>query len=595
MAVVARFLMHSSFSHLGLPKPLLEAIADLGFESPSAIQEAAIPPALEGRDLVGLSETGSGKTAAFVLPALARVDLSLGCPQVLIVCPTRELAVQVCEDTHRLASRMPGLRAVPVYGGAPMDRQRRLLRQGAHIIVGTPGRLQDHLRRKTFDPSTIRLAVLDEADRMLDMGFRDEMEDLLSVLDPAHQTLFFSATMNRQVEALIGRFGNDPTTISIKRKALTVSSVEQISYEVRQRSKIEVLSRLLDMEDARLAIVFCNTKRVVDECTEALLARGYSADRLHGDITQQLRERVLRRFREGQVELLIATDVAARGLDIDEVDCVINYDLPHDPEDYVHRIGRTGRAGRKGKAISFVFGRDIYRLQSIERFIKQPIPRGKIPSQEEVEGRLTDQLFSLLQERLETGQFQDFSTEIGRLLDQGHTSTDISGALYTMLRESTGREGEKIIEDHPREPKKNRRKREGGKSDPRKTPTPEQRDDFSRNDAPRREGSPARQHSLPNKNHRGPAKGFSRDRTNGNMVRLFLNRGSSNGLRPGDIAGMLYNECRLPQGSVGRISLFPRHALIEVPGDQADKAIEGSGQARLKGKPFKLDHDRRTG
>ena len=316
------------FTDLGLPAPLLEAVEALGFEQASPIQAAAIPPAMQGRDLVGLSETGSGKTAAFTLPALSKLDIDRRVPQVLILCPTRELAVQVCEEVHRLGAKLSGLSAIPVYGGAPIDRQLRFLRKGVHVIVGTPGRLLDHLRRKSFDPSSIKLAILDEADRMLDMGFREDMEDILGALHKEHQTLFFSATMNRGVEGLIKKFGNDPQTVSIKRKTLTVEAIEQRYYEVRHRSKLEVLSRIIDLEQPRLALVFCNTKRVVDECTEALIGRGYAADRLHGDISQQLRERTLRRFRDGSIELLIATDVAARGLDIDDIDIVFNYEIP---------------------------------------------------------------------------------------------------------------------------------------------------------------------------------------------------------------------------------------------------------------------------
>ncbi|MGI9239249.1 MAG: DEAD/DEAH box helicase, partial [Verrucomicrobiales bacterium] len=344
----------TTFQSLGLCPELLEAIHDLGYESPSPIQAMAIPPILEGKDIVGLSETGSGKTAAFTLPALQKVEIGLHEAQVLILSPTRELCVQVCEEVHRLGKHLKGLRAIPVYGGTPIDRQIQQLRRGAHIIVGTPGRLLDHLRRKSLDPGTIKLAILDEADRMLDMGFREDMDDILGALHAERQTLFFSATMNRDVQRLIQKFGKDPQQVAIERKTKTVDTVEQSYYEVRNRSKIEVLARLLDMDNPRLAVIFCNTKRSVDECTETLLARGYAADRLHGDITQMLRERTTKRFREGKFDLLVATDVAARGLDIERVSHVVNYDVPYDTEAYVHRIGRTGRAGRAGVAILFV-------------------------------------------------------------------------------------------------------------------------------------------------------------------------------------------------------------------------------------------------
>jgi len=560
------------FSELGLPAPLLAAIETLGYERPSPIQAMSIPAALEGKDLVGLSATGSGKTAAFALPALAKLEVKDLHTQVLILCPTRELAVQVCEEVHRLGAKMRGLHATPVYGGAPMDRQLRALRDGAQVVVGTPGRLLDHLRRGSFDPSHIKMAILDEADRMLDMGFKEEMDELLGALPPGRQTLFFSATMSPGVSRLIKSFGNDPKIVEIQQKSRTVSTVEQSYFEVRQRSKVEVLSRILDMNPPRLGIIFCNTKRSVDECTEDLVNRGYAADRLHGDMTQMMRERVLKRFRDGSVELLVATDVAARGLDIDEIDIVFNYDLPADPEDYVHRIGRTGRAGRSGRAVSFVFGRDIYRLQSIERYTRHVIRRERIPSVEQVEGRRADLIFDTLKERLENGKFDTYQDNIDRLLEQGHTPTDIAGALATMLRESSGREGSMIEED--REPERPARRE--------KT-----RDDrFSREERPPR-GEFQRE-------DRGPKPKFERGPIpqEQGMTRLFISLGKNQGVLPKDIVGMMYREGGLPDGSLGRITLFPKHTLVDVPENFADQAIRNMRNSKLRGKAFRIDVDR---
>ncbi|WP_269525727.1 DEAD/DEAH box helicase [Coraliomargarita parva] len=440
--------MQTTFSDLGLKPELLEGIQRLGFESPSPIQAQTIPVALEGHDIVGLSQTGSGKTAAFGLPALESIDLDMKAAQVLILCPTRELAVQVCEEIHRLASALKGLEAVAVYGGAPIDRQIRALKKGAQIVVGTPGRVMDHLKRKTFRTDAVQLCILDEADRMLDMGFREDMEVILGALPEERQTLFFSATMNKGVTQLIRAFSQDPVEISIERKALTVETIEQSYYEVRSRSKLEVLSRLLDMETDPRGIVFCNTKQLVEEVCEALALRGYVVDRIHGDITQGNRERVIKKFRDGSVELLVATDVAARGLDIDDVSIVFNYDLPYDPEDYVHRIGRTGRAGRHGKSITFVYGREIYRLQEIERYTRQIIRRTRIPSQEEVEGRRADMVFNQVRDLLESGKFTNYEHLVDRLLDAGHMPTDIASALFDLLRRQDGRGTESIEEDH---------------------------------------------------------------------------------------------------------------------------------------------------
>jgi ATP-dependent RNA helicase DeaD len=440
--------MDTKFTDLGLRAELIEGIHRLGFESPSPIQAETIPVALSGSDIVGLSQTGSGKTAAFGLPALNMIDVDLKQTQVLVLCPTRELAVQVCEEINRLASALKGFTSVPVYGGAPIDRQMRALRKGAHVVVGTPGRVMDHLRRKTLRTDAIGLCVLDEADRMLDMGFREDMEVILGDMPENRQTLFFSATMNRGVEGLIRTFSKNPQEISIERKALTVDTIEQTYYEVRNRSKIEVLCRLLDLEINPRGIVFCNTKQMVEDATEALTARGYVADRIHGDITQANRERVIKRFKDGSVELLVATDVAARGLDIDDVDIVFNYDLPYDPEDYVHRIGRTGRAGRSGKSVTFVYGRDIYRLEAIERYTRQVVKRMPIPSLEDVEGRKADKVFNQVRSSLETGAFKRHDDLVDRLLDAGHTPTDIASALFDLLGSDEGREGEKIAEDN---------------------------------------------------------------------------------------------------------------------------------------------------
>lgn len=440
--------MDTKFTDLGLRAELIEGIHRLGFESPSPIQAETIPTALSGADIVGLSQTGSGKTAAFGLPALNMIDVDLQQTQVLVLCPTRELAVQVCEEINRLASALKGFTSVPVYGGAPIDRQMRALRKGAHVVVGTPGRVMDHLRRKTLRTDAIGLCILDEADRMLDMGFREDMEVILGDMPESRQTLFFSATMNRGVEGLIRTFSKNPQEISIERKALTVDTIEQTYYEVRNRSKIEVLCRLLDLEINPRGIVFCNTKQMVEDATEALTARGYVADRIHGDITQANRERVIKRFKDGSVELLVATDVAARGLDIDDVDIVFNYDLPHDPEDYVHRVGRTGRAGRSGKSVTFVYGRDIYRLEAIERYTRQVVKRMPIPSLEDVEGRKADKVFNQVRSALEEGTFKRHDDLVDRLLDAGHTPTDIASALFDLLGSDEGREGEKIAEDN---------------------------------------------------------------------------------------------------------------------------------------------------
>jgi ATP-dependent RNA helicase DeaD len=571
------------FTDLGLSKPLLDAVHGLGYEAPSNIQALAIPKILEGHDIVGLSETGSGKTAAFVLPALEMIDSDLSRPQVLVLSPTRELCVQISEEVGRLSTNLPRVNSTPVYGGAPIDRQIRGLR-GAQMVVGTPGRLMDHLRRKTLRTDDLKLIILDEADRMLDMGFRDDMEEILGQVQGEYQILFFSATMNRNVERLIGKFGKNPQKVEVAKKALTVDRIAQSYYEVRNRSKVEVLSRILDMEAFRLAVVFCNTKRAVDEATEALLARGFTADRLHGDITQQMRERVLNRFREGKVELLIATDVAARGLDIDEVDIVVNYDLPQDPEDYVHRIGRTGRAGRSGRAVSFVFGRDVYRLQNVERYTRSKITREKVPSQEEVEGKRADVLFESVKLKLEEQtKGAPFVNYVDRLLEQGYAATDIAGTLFGMIRETVGREGEAIQEDRPGGDRGNDRNDRGRGR--------ERNDRGGRDDRGRGRD---RNDRGGDRYERGPVDRESRrNEVASGMKQVFIGAGGVLGVAPGELAGMIYSEANIASGSLGKIRIFPKHSLVQVKEGDENKVIDALKGQKLRGKAFpcRLDRD----
>ena len=363
-------MQKKQFSDLGLSPESLKAVAKIGFEEASPIQSATIPQLLAGVAVVGLSQTGSGKTAAFAIPAIELVDASLRVPQVLILCPTRELAMQVAEEVAKLALFKRGVRELPIYGGSAYDRQLRGLRDGAQIIIGTPGRLMDHLQRGSLRLDGIKMVVLDEADRMLDMGFRDDIEAILKQAPAERQTVFFSATLPPPIQQLIRHYARSPVNVRIESHQMTVPATEQIYYEVDRRSKLEVLCRLIDLQDIKYALIFCGTKMMVDELADHLAARGYSCDKLHGGISQVMRERVVAKFRKRAFEFLVATDVAARGLDVDDIEVVFNYDLPQDAEDYVHRIGRTGRAGRSGRAITFVAGREIYKMQQIMQFTK---------------------------------------------------------------------------------------------------------------------------------------------------------------------------------------------------------------------------------
>ena len=417
------------FTELGLSPELLKAIAKIGYEEAAPIQSEAIPVLLGGADVVGQSQTGSGKTAAFAIPAIEAVDPTLRAPQVLILCPTRELAVQVAEEVAKLAFFKRGVRELPIYGGQSYERQFRGLQQGAQIIIGTPGRVMDHLDRGTLRLDQIKMVILDEADRMLDMGFVDDIEKVLSRVPETRQTVMFSATLPPPIRRLMERFARNPVSINIQAQTLTVPAIEQVYYELDRRAKVEVLCRLIDLEDIKFGLIFCSTKIMVDELTEHLTARGYAADKLHGDMSQPMRERVMGKFRKHQLEFLVATDVAARGLDVDDIEVVFNYDIPQDSEDYVHRIGRTGRAGRSGKAITFVAGREIWKLQNIMRAAKGKIHRGRVPSASEVEEKRTSVFYELLRDTLEKGEYKRHDEEIDQLIDQGHTPTDIASAL----------------------------------------------------------------------------------------------------------------------------------------------------------------------
>ena len=424
------------FSELGLSAEVLKAIEKMGFEQAAPIQAEAIPHLLAGKDIVGQSQTGSGKTAAFGIPAIEKVETDKRAVQVLILCPTRELAVQVSEEIHKLGAFKRGLHALPIYGGQSYDRQLYGLRQGAHIVIGTPGRVMDHMRRGTLKFDSLKMVILDEVDVMLNMGFREDIELILTATPKERQTVVFSATIPRPIQQLIEKYTRNAQQVRIEQKAMTVPTVEQFYYEVDRRYKIELLTRLIDIHDLKLGIIFCNTKRMVDDLVDHLNAQGYSADRLHGDMNQAQRDRVMNKFRKSGLEFLVATDVAARGIDVDDVEVVFNYDLPYDGEDYVHRIGRTGRKGKSGRAISFASGREVFAIRNIERYTNMRIQRGKPPTAGEVEDARANVFLDKLRATLKSGEYKKHDHLIERLLEEGFASTDVASALIHQL--STG-------------------------------------------------------------------------------------------------------------------------------------------------------------
>jgi ATP-dependent RNA helicase DeaD len=505
-----------TFAELGVSSEILKAISDLGFEEPSPIQAAAIPVLLEGHDVVGQSQTGSGKTAAFAIPAIELCQAADRSVQVLILCPTRELATQVADEVHKLTAHKRGIHAVPIYGGASYERQFFELKKGVHIVIGTPGRLMDHMDRGTLDLSNVKMVILDEADRMLDMGFREDIEKILRSTPAERQTVFFSATVSKQIRDLIERHSNSPKSVKIEQRELTVPTVEQWYYEAPQRMKFEALLRLVDFHGFKLGIIFCNTQRMVDELADDLIAQGFSADRLHGGIAQAQRTRVMNKFKKAEFEFLVATDVAARGIDVDELELVVNYDLPYDAEDYVHRIGRTGRAGRKGMAVTFVSGRDIYKLQFIERFTKTKIKRGTLPTAGEVEERRIEGLLERIREVLNRGNLSSRVTD--RLLEEGFNSTDIASAVIEMLA------GPEVAPE-------------------KEKPAPSKPTVRSESD-------------LPMGNIRPPARG---------MLWVRTNAGRETGITPRDIMSLLEDGLGLPRRSVGLIDILPGESFAQVP------------------------------
>lgn len=554
------------FSELGLSPEILKAVEALGFDQPAPIQAQAIPPALEGRDVVGQSQTGSGKTMAFAIPAVQLVDPTDRGVRVLIMCPTRELAMQVCEEVHKLTAHKRGIKAVPIYGGATFDRQIRGLKDGAQIVVGTPGRILDFVERGILRLDALKMLVFDEADEMLDMGFREDIDKLMEAVPPTRQTLFFSATIDGPIRRLVESYTKDPAIITVEHKAMTVPTVAQSYYEVQGRSKTEALCRILDMENPRLAIVFGNTKRAVDDVTDALIARGYSADRLHGDLSQMLRDRVMRNFRSGAIEVLVATDVAARGLDVDNMDLVVNLDLPYDEEDYVHRVGRTGRAGRSGKAISLVGGREIFLLQRIQRFAKVKIDRAKLPTREEVEGKRVDAHFEKLQNTLEKGEFKSHEATVQRLLDAGNNSTDIASALLHLWLDDSSRESQEIPEDRPRQ---ERRPQGDGR-------------DFRDN----RDSRPPRDYSAGG-GDRGPRPAFNSNAQA--FTRMFLNLGAMDQVTPREVAGAIYRSANLPQGALGKIEIYEKCSYVGVPPEYVDQVMDTVSQTNWRGRQLRMD------
>ncbi|MDD3013745.1 MAG: DEAD/DEAH box helicase [Candidatus Gastranaerophilales bacterium] len=423
------------FEELNLSEEILNAVKDMGFEETSPIQSEAIPLIISGKDMIGQAQTGTGKTAAFAIPVIEKINADSKELQAVILCPTRELVIQVSEEFRKLMKYKENLTVVPVYGGQEIERQLRTLRKGAQIVIGTPGRMMDHMRRGSIKMQSVETIVLDEADEMLDMGFRDDMEVILKDTPKSRQTVLFSATMAKDIIDLTGKYQKDPVIINVTHKKISSPKIQQIYFEVQEKNKPEVLARIIDLHNIKLALVFCNTKSQVDQVVDILKTRGYFADALHGDMSQNQRDRVMNGFRSGTIEILVATDVAGRGIDVNDVEAVFNYDLPRDDEDYTHRIGRTARAGKSGIAFTFIVGKQIYNLKRIERANGVQILRHNIPTMDELEATRISSYTSKVAEIIEEGHLSKYVNHIELLMGDEYTSLDVAAALLKITME----------------------------------------------------------------------------------------------------------------------------------------------------------------
>ena len=554
------------FDELGLNEKILRAVKDMGFEEASPIQAQAIPLQMEGKDIIGQAQTGTGKTAAFGIPLLQKIDPKNKKLQAIALCPTRELAIQVAEEIRRLAKYMHGIKVLPVYGGQEIVKQIRSLKGGTQVIIGTPGRVMDHMRRHTIKTEDIHTVVLDEADEMLNMGFLEDMETILSQLPQERQTVMFSATMPQAIAQIAKKFQKDPQTVKVVKKELTVPKVTQYYYEVKPKNKVEVMCRLLDMYAPKLSVVFCNTKKQVDELVEELQGRGYFAEGLHGDLKQVQRDRVMNSFRNGKTEILVATDVAARGIDVDDVEAVFNYDIPQDDEYYVHRIGRTGRAGREGKAFSLVVGKEVYKLRDIQRYCKTKIIPQQIPSLDDI---TTIRVEKIMDEVTEVINSTDLAGVINiiekKLLEEDYTSMDLAAALLKM---AMGDSDEDVIDDFT------------------VARSLDDLDDYGRGGRNGRRGRDGR---------RGRGGDYWGSRRNGRgsreagMTRLFVNIGKSQNVRPGDILGAIAGESGMAGSLIGSIDMFDNYTFVDVPEECAEIVLKAMKHAKIRGKSVHLE------
>lgn len=515
----------TTFHTMNLSPAVLRAVESMGFEEPSPIQKKTIPLIMEGHDIIGQAQTGTGKTAAFGVPIIEGLDHRSKRVQALVLAPTRELAIQVSEEITKLG-KFAGVKVVPIYGGQSYDRQIRALEHGAQVVIGTPGRIMDHIRRGTLKLDHVRIMVLDEADEMLDMGFIEDVEFILQNVPEDRQTLLFSATVPDPIAKLSRRYLKEPVHVNISPERLTVPLIDQVFYEVREHEKLDAITRILDMEGAERTIIFCRTKKRVDELTEGLQARGYTAEAIHGDLNQVQRNRVMKRFKDGGSEILVATDVAARGLDIEHVTHVINYDLPQDTESYVHRIGRTGRAGRSGTAISLIHPKEFRQLRQMERTLHMKLQRRPLPTVADVAEKQREALKQRLADEIERGVLPAYQDIVMQLADQFDSIDIAAAALRLMLDKGRDADADGDYGETGAEP---------------------------------------------------------------GMVRMFLNLGRMDRVTPADIVRGLAESAGISGSVIGLIDIYDRFTFVEMPKDAVKKVVQNVGTITIRGKSVNLE------
>ncbi|EOD8835923.1 DEAD/DEAH family ATP-dependent RNA helicase [Enterobacter hormaechei] len=557
----------TTFADLGLKAPILEALNDLGYEKPSPIQAECIPHLLSGRDVLGMAQTGSGKTAAFSLPLLNNIDPDLRAPQILVLAPTRELAVQVAEAMTEFSKHMRGVNVVALYGGQRYDVQLRALRQGPQIVVGTPGRLLDHLKRGTLDLSKLSGLVLDEADEMLRMGFIEDVETIMAQIPEGHQTALFSATMPEAIRRITRRFMKEPQEVRIQSSVTTRPDISQSYWSVYGMRKNEALVRFLEAEDFDAAIIFVRTKNATLEVAEALERSGYNSAALNGDMNQALREQTLERLKDGRLDILIATDVAARGLDVERISLVVNYDIPMDSESYVHRIGRTGRAGRAGRALLFVENRERRLLRNIERTMKLTIPEAELPNAELLGKRRLEKFAAKVQQQLESSDLDQYRALLSQIqpVAEGE-ELDMETLAAALLKMAQGERSLIVPPDAPMRPKREFR-------DDRFERRGDRNDRGPRGDRPERGGE-----DRPRRERRDA----------GEMELYRIEVGRDDGVEVRHIVGAIANEGDISSRYIGNIKLFGSHSTIELPKGMPGEVLQHFTRTRILNKPMNM-------